>query len=115
MEEVLMKTHLIVTDIKDEYSIKWVDSIINTKPKFKNNMLVFQVRGGNGRCEVNTMDIKLVEKMAKKMSRPRGKQAVTSDEVRISIEEENGNEKLLGILTHNHIKKFAPMYDKVWR
>ena len=28
-------------------------------------------------------------------------------------EEENGNEKLMGVLIHNRIKKYAPMFDKV--
>lgn len=116
MEEVKIKSHLIVKDVHEEYSIEWKDSIINTKPKFKNNMLIFQIRGNGGRCEVNTMDIKLVEKMAKKMSKPKGRQAVTTDVVRISIEEEDGNEKLIGLLTHNHVKTYAPMYDNVyWR
>ena len=47
------------------------------------------------------------------MSLPKGRTAVTSDTVRIYIREVDDNEKLLGILTHNKIKTFAPMFDKV--
>ena len=35
MEEVLVKTHLIVTDIHDEYNIKWCGRILDAEPKFK--------------------------------------------------------------------------------
>ena len=37
MGEVLLKTHLIVTDIHEEYDINWCGKILNTKPMFKNN------------------------------------------------------------------------------
>ena len=70
MEEVSIKTHLIVTDIHEEYHIDWCGKIMDANPKFKNNKPIF-------------------------------------------IKEKDGNEKLLGILTHNHIKQYAPMYDKV--
>ena len=36
MEEVMLKTHLIITDIHNEYHIKWCGKIKDTKPKFKN-------------------------------------------------------------------------------
>lgn len=112
-EEVLMKTHLIVTNIENDYSIKWVGRIIDSKPIFKNDKLVFSVVGGNGRMEVNTNDIKRVEKCARQMTLPKGRTAVTSDTARIYIKEINDNEKLLGVLTHNKVKTFAPMFDKV--
>lgn len=35
MAEVLVKTHLIVTDVHEEYNINWCGKIINTKPKIK--------------------------------------------------------------------------------
>ena len=47
------------------------------------------------------------------MTNPKGRASVTTDTSRIFIKEENGNEKLLGILTHNHVKQYAQMYDKV--
>lgn len=113
-EEVLMKTHLIVTDIQNDYFIKWYTRIIDTKPQFKNDKFIFIIVGGNGRMEVNTNDMTRVEKCAKMMSLPKGRTAVTSDMVRIYIREVDDNEKLLGILTHNKTKTFAPMFDKVW-
>lgn len=114
MEEKLVKTHLIVTDIENNYNIKWVKTIKETRPMFKNNRLVFIVVGGKGRMEVNTNDMTRVEKCAKTMSYPKGRTAITSDSVRILIKQEDESEILIGILTHNRIKTFAPMFDKIW-
>lgn len=113
MEEVLIKSHLIVTDVHDEYHIKWIGKIIDTKPKFKNGKPIFIVVGGKGRMELNTTDMTRIERCAKSCTQPRGRSAVTSDTARIFIKEEDGNEKLLGILTHDHVRTYAPMYDRV--
>lgn len=113
MSEVLVKTHLIVTSVHEEYHIKWVGKILDAKPKFKNDKPIFAIVGGRGRTELNTTDMKLIEKCAKNLTMPRGRQAITTDTARIYIIEEDDNEKLLGILIHNHVKNYAPMYDKV--
>lgn len=113
MAEVLVKTHLIVTDIHEEYSIKWSGKIFDAKPKFKNNKPIFVIVAGGGRMEVNTVDMSRVEKCAKLLTAPKGRQAITTDKAYIYILEENDNEMLLGTLTHNHVKSYAPMYDKV--
>ena len=116
MEEVLIKSHLIVTDVHEEYHIDWCGKILDAKPKFKNGRPIFIVVGGNGRMELNTTDMARIEKCAKLCTKPKGREAVTTDTARIYIVEEDDNEKLMGILTHNHVKSFAPMYDKVgWR
>ena len=116
MEEVLIKTHLIITDIHDEYRIKWVGKILDTKPKIKNGKPVFVVIGGGGRIELNTTDMGMIERCAKRLTRPRGRGAVSTDSARIFIQEEDDNEKLMGVVIHDRIKNFAPMYDKVgWR
>lgn len=116
MNEILIKSHLIVTDVHEEYSIKWLGKIIDTKPQFKNNKPIFIIVGGGGRMELNTTDMKRIEKCAKLCTQPRGRSAVTTDTARIYILEEDDNERLIGILTHNHVKTYAPMYDKVgWR
>ena len=112
-EQVLMKTHLIVTNIENNYDIKWVGKILDTKPLIKNNKPIFIIVGGKGRMEVNTTDMIRVEKCAKMMTEPKGRTAFTSDTARIYIKEVDDNEKLLGILTHNKIKTFAPMFDLV--
>ena len=112
MTEVLVKTHLIVTDIHEEYNINWSGKILDTKPKFKNNKPIFIVVASGGRIEVNTTDMNRVEKCAKLLTMPKGRQAITTDKAYIYILEESGNEKLLGTLTHNHVKTYAPMYDK---
>lgn len=116
MEERLVKTHLIITDVHEEYYIDWCGKIADTKPKFQNGKPIFIIvgsKGSNGRMELNTLDIKYVEKCAKSMTIPRGRGAVTSDSTRIFIKEENGKEKLIGIVTHSRVKTFAPMYDFV--
>lgn len=116
MDEILIKSHLIVTDIHEEYSIKWLGRIIDTKPQIKNGKPIFIVTGGGGRMELNTTDMNRIEKCAKLCTKPRGRSAVTTDTARIYILEEDDNERLIGILTHNHVKTYAPMYDKVgWR
>lgn len=116
MEPVIAQTHLIVTDVQDEYYIDWCGKIADTKPRFQNGKPIFVIvgsKGSNGRMELNTLDIKYVEKCAKSMTIPRGRGAVTSDSTRIFIKEKNGKEKLIGVVTHNRVKSFAPMYDMV--
>lgn len=116
MEEVAIKTHLIITDKHNEYNMNWCGKIINTKPKIKNGKPIFIVIGSQGRMELNTVDMASVEKCAKLLTNPRGRGAVTKDIARIYIEEEDGAQTLLGILEHKYVKQYAPMYDKVgWR
>ena len=111
MQEVMLKTHLIVTDVHEEYFVDWCGSIANTKPLFKNDMPIFIIISSEGRVELNTIDIKRIEECAKKITRPRGRQAITTDIARIYIKEENGNEKLIGKVIHNHVKQYQQMYD----
>ena len=113
MEEIRIKSHLIITDIHDEYEIKWCGKMSETDPLFENNMPVFIVAGSNGRIEINTTNMKKIEECAKRLTNPRGRAAITKDQACIYIKEKNKNEKLVGILTHRHIKHYAPMYDKV--
>jgi hypothetical protein len=108
MREVAIKTHLIITDTHDEYHMSWQGKIINTKPKFKDDKLMFAIVGGKGRMEINTLDMQEVERCAKLMTLPRGR-----DAARVYLIEEDDKETLMGIMTHNHVKKYAPMYDKV--
>ena len=114
MNEVMVKTHLIITDIHDEYHIKWCGSIKDTTPLMENGKPVFVIRSKEGAVEMNTVDMKYLEDVAKKMTVPRGRTALTTDTARINIKQIDGTEKTLGILTHDHIKQFAPMYDAVY-
>lgn len=111
MQEVMIKTHLIVTDVHEEYFVDWRGSIANTKPLFKNNLPIFIIIGSEERMELNTIDIKQVEECAKKLTHPHGRKAVTTDIARIYIKEENGHEQFLGKVVHNHVKKYQQMYD----
>ena len=111
MQEVMIKTHLIVTDVHEEYHIDWCGKIADAKPLFKNDMPVFIIISSKGRAELNTINIKSVEETAKKMTYPRGRKAITTDTARIYIKEESGKEKLIGKVIHNHVKKYQQMYD----
>ena len=116
MEEIMIKSHLIVKDIHNEYSIKWTGKILDAKPKFKNGKPIFVVVSSAGRVELNTTDMKRIEKTAKLLTRPRGRSAVSTDSARIFIVEEDDSEKLMGVVIHDRVKTFAPMYDPVgWR
>ena len=116
MGEVKIFSHLIVRDVHEEYSIRWIGRMLDTKPQLKNGKPIFIIVGGGGRMELNTTDMARIEKCAKMCTQPRGRSAVTTDTARIYILEEDDNEKLMGILTHDHVKEFSPMYDTVgWR
>lgn len=113
MQEILVKTHLIITDIHDEYHMNWCGKLIDAKPVIKNGLPIFVIVGSQSRMELNTIDLDLLEKSAKRLTHPKGRSAVSTDKARIYIKEIDGNEMLIGVLTHDNIKTFAPMYDKV--
>lgn len=116
MGEVKIFSHLIVRDVHEEYSIRWLGRMLDTKPLLKNGKPVFVIVGGGGRMELNTTDMARIEKCAKMCTQPRGRSAVTTDTARIYLIEEDETEKLMGVLTHDHVKTYAPMYDSVgWR
>lgn len=112
MSQVMLKTHLIVSDVHEEYFVKWCGKLANVKPLLKNELPIFIIIGGGGRIELNTIDIKEIERYAKKLCRPRGKEAITSDCARIYILEEDESETLMGKVFHNHVKQYQQMYDR---
>ena len=79
MEEISVKTHLIITDIHDEYHMNWCGKIANAKPYLKNGLPLFIIIGTGGRLELNTIDMKHLEKSAKLLTRPKGRSAVNKD------------------------------------
>ena len=113
MEEVMVKTHLIITDIHDEYHMNWCGKIANANPLLKNGLPLFIIIGTKGRLELNTIDMKQLERSAKLLTRPKGRSAITIDTARIYIKEVDGNDFLLGVFTHKNVKTFSPMHDKV--
>ena len=113
MEEIALKTHLIITDIHDEYHMNWCGKIAEANPLLINGLPLIVIIGARGRIELNTIDMKWIEHNAKILTRPKGRSAVSVDTSRIYIKEIDGNEMLLGVMTHKNIKTFAPMHDKV--
>ena len=113
MEEIAVKTHLIITDIHDEYHMNWCGKIAEAKPLLKDGLPVFVIIGTKGRTELNTIDMKRLERSAKLLTHPKGRSAVSIDTSRIYIKEVDGNEMRLGVMTHKNVKTFAPMHDKV--
>lgn len=110
---VKINTHPIVVGSHEEYDIDWCGQIINTHPKLKNGMPIFYIKSTeDGRIELNTIDMKRIEQVAKNMTHPCGKGSVTVDRAYIYILEEDNKETLLGIVTHSHIKEYRQMYDE---
>ena len=113
MQEISIKTHLIIKDIHDEYHMNWCGKIAEAKPLLKDGLPLFIIIGSAGRIELNTIDMKHIEHCAKLLTHPKGRSAVSTDTSRIYIKEVDGNDFLLGVMTHKNIKTFAPMHDKV--
>lgn len=113
MEERMVKTHLIITDIHEEYSIEWCGRIIDTKPLLRDGFPVFVLVSSVSRVELNTANMQRLEDCAKHITNPRGRSAVTTDRTRIYIREVNNKETLIGVVTHNRVKSYAPMFDKI--
>ena len=114
LSEIKIRTHLIITDIHEEYHMNWCGKLFDAKPALnENGMPIFVIIGSQRRMELSTIDINYLEKCAKKLTSPKGRGAVSIDKAYIYIKEVDSNEKLLGILTHKRVKSFAPMYDKV--
>ena len=111
-EKNLEKPHFVVKDIQDEFRVNWCGKLIDAKAVIKNGKPIFVIIGSQNRLELNTIDFSYVEKCAKRMTHPKGRQAVTADSARIYIKEESGNEMLLGIVSHVRTKTFMPVYGK---
>lgn len=108
---VKINTHPIVVGAHEEYHIDWCGQIINTRPKMENGKPIFIIKGNEGTIELNTIDMKHIERVAKKLTNPCGGASVTTDEAYIYILEEDGKKTLLGVVTHNHIMEYRQMYD----
>lgn len=113
MTEVKVKTHLIITDIHNEYDVHWCGKMKDADPVMKNGMPVFIIQAEGTWLEMNTWDFKEIERICKKITNPRGREAVTTDQARIYLKENNGNKRIMGVVNHAKVKTFAPMYDKV--
>ena len=111
-EKKVVSTRLICIGCDDEYQMKWVRKIIDTNPIFVDNQLSFVIIGSNSRIEVNTMDFKRLENIAKRITVPKGRGSVSTDKAYIYIKEIGGGDKLMGVLTHNRIKTFVPVNSK---
>lgn len=109
---VKINTHPIVVSSHEEYHIEWCGKILDTHPKIVNNMPVFFIRGSQGGLELNTLDMKMIEQIAQKLTNPHGKGSITTDKSYIYIIEEDDTKKLLGVVTHNHIRDYRQMYDE---
>lgn len=115
MRETLVKTHLIITDIHEEYFVDWCGSLKDTQPVIENGKPIFIISNRTmGNVEVNTTDMKYLEDIAKRMTAPKGRSAVTTDFANIYVKQVDGSKSLLGTVVHDRVKSFAPMYDKVY-
>lgn len=113
MHEINVKTHLIITDIHDEYDVNWCGRLMDLDPLFVDDCPVFVLVSSDTRMELNTFDLKRVEAAAKRIAHPKGRTAVTTDRTTIFMKEVDGAETKVGVVTKRHVKTFAPMYDAV--
>lgn len=110
---MLVKTHLIVKDQWDEYDIRWVKRIIDVNPILdKYGYPTFAIVSNQGRVELKTFDMAYLTNYAKGWTLPKGRGARTTDKGFIYIKEAQG-EVLMAVVEHNHIRKYAPMYDEL--
>lgn len=109
---VKINTHPIVVGSHEEYHIEWRGKIIDTKPKLENGLPVFRVRSHEGMIELNTIDMKEIERTARHMTNPCGTGKIVTDRAYIYIIEEDDRETLLGIVTHDHIREYRRMFDE---
>lgn len=109
---VKVNTHPIVVGVHEEYHIDWCGSLIDVHPQLRNGLPIFYIRGKDRNVELNTIDMKAIENVAKNITNPYGRGSVTTDKSYIYILEEDGNKKLLGIVTHSNIKDYRQMYDE---
>ena len=108
-----VKTHLIVTDQWDEYSVKWIKRLVDVNPKLDSyGYPTFYLVSNNGRVEVKTFDMAYLVRYAKNFTRPKGRGSCSTDKGLILILEEQG-ETLMATVEHNHFRKYAPMYDEL--
>ena len=112
-DTVMIKSHLIITDIHSEYIIKWQGRIIDTNPILKNGMPIFIIVGSENRVELNSCDMKQIEEAAKSITRPKGRGAISTDTARIYIKEAGGAETDIGSVVHNRVKTYAPMFNPI--
>ena len=113
MQEVAVKTHLIIKGIHSEYDINWCGKMKDADPIWINEKPLFILIRSTKRVEMNTFDIHEIERIGKLITEPKGRKAVATDRTYIYLKEVNGNDRLMGVITHKRIKTFAPMYDKV--
>jgi len=109
---IVDKTQFIVKDMHDEYDIKWVKKIFDTKPCLENGKPIFIIIGSKGRIEINTTDMIKLEKYAKLLTQPKGRGRVSADSSRILIKEKDGKETVLGVVFHHRVKHFVPIHKK---
>ena len=80
MQEVMVKTHLIITDIHEEYHMNWCGKLLDAKPIFnEKGMPIFAIIGSENRMNVSTLDMNYLEECAKRLTHPRGRSAISSD------------------------------------
>lgn len=108
-----VKTHLITIEQHDNYYIKWLKSLGSCKPLLsKSGLPTFIITSNKGRLEIETLNMIYLESVMKKHTQPKGKEALTSDTGYIYIKEKD-KEVLVGILTHDHVREYAPMFDEI--
>lgn len=111
MQEVRLKTHLIIRDTHHEYNMNWCGKFAAARPLLLDGKPLFIIIGSRGRIETSDFDMKKLEETAKLLTHPKGRGAISVDTARIYLREVDGNDLLLGVMTHRFIRDFAPVFD----
>lgn len=111
---MLMKTHLITIDQWDEYEVKWHKSLASINPVLnKDGLPTFILKTLDGRFEFTTLDIKYIVRQAKRLTKVKGREAVTIGRTFICVKTGNTSDIQLGTVYRKHTRKYAPMFDDV--
>lgn len=114
MEQVKVKTHLIISEIQEQYDVKWTGKFKEVNPFLNEDGLpLFIIISDDSRVELNTISMKDVEECAKRIAHPKGRASITSARSCIYLKEIDGKETYMGYVVHRRVKKYQQMYDKV--
>ena len=79
MQEIMVKTHLIITDIHEEYHMNWCGKLFDAKPALnEDGMPIFAIVGSKSRMEISTISMNHLENCAKRLTYPKGRGAIST-------------------------------------
>jgi len=110
-DDVVDEGRWIITHTDDGFNVKWFKKLQDMKPKLNAKGLpTFVLISSIGRSEIATMNMPYLENQAKKFTQPKGKGKLSTDVCRIYIKQEDGEEVLMGSVTHDVVRHYRKTY-----